>query len=43
MWKNWESGTGGLRPGVEMVGGVFLSRQGPTWVVAPGRERVSAA
>ena len=26
MQRGWESGTGGLRPGTEMVGGVFLSR-----------------
>jgi hypothetical protein len=29
MERGWESGTGGLRPGTEMVGGVFLSRPRP--------------
>jgi len=29
MQRNWESGTGGLRPGTEMVGGVFLGRPRP--------------
>jgi len=29
MQRSWESGTGGLRPGTETVGGVFLSRPGP--------------
>ena len=29
MQRGWESGTGGLRPGTEMVGGVLLSRPRP--------------
>ena len=29
MQRGWESGTAGLRPGTEMVGGVFLSRPRP--------------
>ena len=29
MQRSWESGTEGLRPGTEMVGGVFLSRPRP--------------
>ena len=29
MQRSWESGTGGLRPGTEMVGGIFLSRPRP--------------
>ena len=29
MQRSWESGTGGLRSGTEMVGGVFLSRPRP--------------
>ena len=29
MQRSWESGTGGLKPGTEMVGGVFLSRPKP--------------
>jgi len=29
MQRGWESGTGGLRPGTGMVGGVFWSRPRP--------------
>jgi hypothetical protein len=29
MQRSWDSGPGGLRPGTEMVGGVFLSRPRP--------------
>ena len=36
MQRGCESEIGGSRPWTEMVGGDFLSRPRPAWVVAPG-------
>ena len=37
-WAGHYSTNGGARPRTELVGGDYLSRSDPSWVVAPGSE-----